>query len=81
MATLAFPASAPAFHHVFVPAPTCASASSGGNAGSNNATAAAAIVEHNPAQGADLPLPPAGTPGAEHSSNTPAEQNCAAAQP
>ena len=80
VAALALPTSAPAFHHVFVPAPECASASSGDNAGGNNATAKAAIVEHNPAQGDALPLPPAGTPGAAHSSNTPAEENCANAQ-
>lgn len=74
---LVVPASAPAFHHGFVPAPTCASENSGGNAGGANPTARAALL----AAGHTLPLPPAGTPGAEHSRNAPAEQNCANAQP
>ena len=70
---LAAPAAAPAFHHGFVPAPTCASEKSGRNAGGANPTARAALL----AAGHTLPLPPAGTPGEEHSANTPAEQNCA----
>ena len=74
---LATPAAAPAFHHRFLPAPTCASENSGGNAGGANPTARAALL----AAGHSLPLPPAGTPGAEHAANTPAEENCANAQP
>ena len=62
-----------AFHHIGVPAPECANAASGGNAGGANPTATAAIKTHNPAQ--TLPLPPVGTPS--QAANTPAEQNCA----
>ena len=53
-----------AFHHRFVPADACGESP---NAGGNNPTATAAIKAHNPAQGDQvegLPLPPAGTPGA-----------------
>jgi hypothetical protein len=50
-----------AFHHVFLPAPDCAAAQSGDNAGGNNPTAKSAIIANNPAQGQSLPLPPAGT--------------------
>jgi hypothetical protein len=58
-AALAIPGTASAFHHVAVPADECAPAQAG--TPGNNATAHAAIAEHNPAQ--TLPLPPAGTPG------------------
>ena len=76
VSALVVPATASAFHHVFLPAPTCANESSGGNAGGANPTARAALVasgQHT------LPLPPAGTPGTEHSANTSAEENCAGA--
>ena len=75
-AAIGAPGQALAFHHGFVPAPTCAEPA---NAGGANPTARAAIREHNPAQGQALPLPPAGTPS--QAGDTPAEQNCAQAQP
>ena len=67
------PTPAFAFHHAFLPAPTCADENSGGNAGGANPTARQALLD----AGHTLPIPPAGTPGAQHSANTPAEQNCA----
>ncbi len=77
LAAMAAPALA--FHHVVLPAPECADENSGDNAGGNNPTAAAAIREHNPAQGGDeLPLPPVGTPGANKGQG---DEHCAAAQP
>lgn len=76
VAALAVPGSALGFHHGFVPAPTCANENSGGNAGGANPTARAALVASG---NHTLPLPPANTPGAEHSANTPAEENCAGA--
>ncbi len=64
-----------AFHHVFLPAPECAAAQSGVNAGGNNPTAKDAIVTQNPAQGGtQLPLPPAGTPS--QADTAPAPTNC-----
>ena len=63
-----------AFHHTLLPAPECAAAQSVPNAGGNNPTAKSAIVANNPAQGTQLPLPPAGTPS--QADTTPAPTNC-----
>ena len=70
-----------AFHHAFLPGGACGQSES---AGGNNATATGAIVTHNPAQGQALPLPPTGTPAAEHSellTNPPETVECPAPQP
>ena len=77
VAVLALPSAAPAFHHVFLPAPTCAADESGGNAGGNNPRAREALL----AAGQTLPLPPFGTPGQQRAPNTPAEERCANEQP
>ena len=70
---LAAPTAVPAFHHGFLPAPTCASENSDPNAGGSNPRARTALRD----AGHTFPLPPANRPGEEHSANTPAEQNCA----
>jgi len=69
-----------AFHHAFLPGGACGHSE---NAGGNNPTATGAIVTHNPAQGRALPLPPTGTPAAEHSdliTNPPKIVECPAPQ-
>jgi len=69
-----------AFHHAFLPGGACGHSE---NAGGNNPTATGAIVTHNPAQGRALPLPPTGTPAAEHSdliTNPPKTVECPAPQ-
>lgn len=62
LAILAAPALA--FHHVFLPGGACGQSE---NAGGNNPTATSAIKAYNPAQAQTMPLPPTGTPAAEHS--------------
>ncbi|HYY33644.1 MAG TPA: hypothetical protein VE693_08725 [Gaiellaceae bacterium] len=57
---LAAPASAPAFHHVFLPGGPCGTSA---NSGGNNPTARDALI----AAGQSLPLPPVGTPAVERS--------------
>jgi len=67
-----------AFHHAFLPGGACGQSE---NAGGNNPTASSAIKTHNPAQGQALPLPPTGTPAAEHSeliTNPPQTAECPA---
>ena len=59
LATLAFPASALAFHHGGLPATVC-HAQAAGSPSNDNGNAKQALLAHNP-QG--LPLPPVGTPG------------------
>jgi hypothetical protein len=63
-AVMAIPGSAMAAHHVFIPAGACAddAAGTGSDSPSNRPRMRENINEKNPAQ--DLPLPPAGTPGA-----------------
>ena len=78
MTVMAAPAFA--FHHAFLPGGACGQSE---NAGGNNPTATSAIVTHNPAQGQALPLPPTGTPAAEHSdriTNPPETAECPAPQ-
>lgn len=58
-ASLAFPASAFAFHHGGLPATAC-HAEAAGSPSNDNGNAKEALLAHNP-QG--LPLPPVGTPG------------------
>lgn len=70
LAVVASPAFA--FHHGFVPANECGQSN---HAGGNNPTATAAITEHNTAQ--TLPLPPAGTPGANQGAG---DEHCASAE-
>ncbi len=67
-----------AFHHAFLPGGACGQSE---NAGGNNPVATGAIVTHNPAQGQALPLPPTGTPAADHSdriTNPPETVECPA---
>jgi len=59
LASMAFPASAFAFHHVGLPATVC-HADAAGSPSNDNGNAKEALLAHNP-QG--LPLPPVGTPG------------------
>ncbi len=59
LASLAFPASALAFHHGGLPATVC-HADAAGSPSNDNGNAKEALRAHNP-QG--LPLPPVGTPG------------------
>ena len=69
-----------AFHHAFLAGGACGQSE---NAEGNNPTATSAIVTHNPAQGQALPLPPTGTPAAEHSgliTNPPQTAECPAPQ-
>jgi hypothetical protein len=69
-----------AFHHAFLPGGACGKSE---NAGGNNPIATSAIKTHNPAQGQTLPLPPTGTPAAEHSgliTNPPQTAECPAPQ-
>ena len=63
-AAMAVPGSAMAAHHVFIPAAACAddAAGTGTDSPSNRPQMRDNIINRNPAQG--LPLPPAGTPGA-----------------
>jgi len=73
MATPAF-----AFHHAFLPGGACGQSE---NAGGNNPMATGAIRTHNQAQGQTLPLPPTGTPAADHSdriTNPPETVECPA---
>ena len=78
LAALALPVNASAFHHVFLPGGACGESE---NSGGFNPTAVAALIEHNSAQ--TLPLPPTGTPAAEHSAeitNPPDTVACPAPQ-
>ncbi len=59
LGSLAFPASALAFHHGGLPATAC-HADAAGSPSNDNGNAKEALLAHNP-QG--LPLPPVGTPG------------------
>jgi hypothetical protein len=59
LASMAFPASTFAFHHVGLPATAC-HADAAGSPSNDNGNAKEALLAHNP-QG--LPLPPVGTPG------------------
>lgn len=73
-AVMAMPGSALAAHHVFIPAAACASesAGTGTDSPSNRPNMRENIATKNPAQ--DLPLPPAGTPGANKGQGG---ENCA----
>ncbi len=59
LASLAFPASALAFHHGGLPATAC-HAEAAGSPSNDNGNAKQALLAHNPG---GLPLPPVGTPG------------------
>lgn len=59
LASLAFPASALAFHHGGLPATAC-HADAAGSPSNDNGNAKEALLAHNPG---GLPLPPVGTPG------------------
>ncbi len=75
---LVAPAAAQGFHHGFVPGGPCGEST---NSGGGNPTAISAIRNRNPAQGgANFPLPPTGTPGADHGqpTNPPERATCPA---
>lgn len=71
---LAVPSSAAAFHHIPLPATSCAAAAAGSPA-NNNGQAKEAISAHNPAQ--TLPLPPVGGAAQDNLMAAPAHEACA----
>ena len=77
LVALALPASSAAFHHGALPTRPCANSTMA----SANPTAREAIRNRNPVMNPGPTFPPFTTPGAEHSGSTPAEENCANAQP
>ncbi len=75
-AALALPSSAAAFHHVSIPASTCANANAG-SPSNDNGRAKGSLMGNNDSRGgeaAGLPLPPVGTPGAFKGQG---DENCA----